>query len=150
MVETQVSTVLWERRTEGERWVALTNVELEEGGAGEGGAVELWERRADGGLRFGLKVEPLSCVLRVGERRYAFWRKEKAKEGKGCMWGNGRAVYKVLEKYFAFMFLFLVLEFFFFFGFMGFRIFFLKYCADVENYESFKGSGFIYIYIYIY
>ena len=28
----------------------------------------MWERRTDGGLRFGLKVEPLSCVLRVGER----------------------------------------------------------------------------------
>ena len=77
MVETQVSTVLWERRTEGERggetvvserWVALTNVELEKRGAGEGGAVELWERRTDGSLRFGLKVEPLSCVLCVGER----------------------------------------------------------------------------------
>ena len=54
-----MSTVLWERRTEGERggetvvserWVAPTNVKLE-----KGGAVELWERRADGGLRFGLK-----------------------------------------------------------------------------------------------
>ena len=43
-----------------------TNMELEKGGAGEGGAVELWERRTDGGLRFGLKVEPLSCDLRVG------------------------------------------------------------------------------------
>ena len=43
-----------------ERWVALTNVELEKRGAGEGGAVELWERRTDGSLRFGLKVEPLS------------------------------------------------------------------------------------------
>ena len=67
-----MSTGLWERRTEGERggetvvserWVAPTNVELE-----KGGAVELWERRTDGGLRFGLKVELLSCVLRVGER----------------------------------------------------------------------------------
>ena len=38
-----------------------TNIELEKGGAGEGGAVELWERRIDGGLRFGLN-------LRVGER----------------------------------------------------------------------------------
>ena len=122
MVETQVSTVLWERRTEGERWVALTNVELEKGGAGEGGTVELWERRADGGLRFGLKVEPLSCVLRVGERQSAFWRKEKAEEGKGCVWGNGRAVYRVLEKYFAFMFLFLVLEFIFIF--LGLWVFF--------------------------
>ena len=25
-----------------------------------------------------------------------------------------------------------------------------KYCADVENYESFIGFGYIYIYIYIY
>ena len=41
-------------------------MELEKGGAGEGGAVELWERRTDGGLRFGLKVEPLSYDLRVG------------------------------------------------------------------------------------
>ena len=46
-----------------ERWVAPTNVKLE-----KGGAVELWERRADGGLRFRLKVEPLSCVLCVGEQ----------------------------------------------------------------------------------
>ena len=67
MVETQVSTGLWERRTKGERggetvvserWVVPTNVEREKGSAGEGGAVELWERRTDGGLRFGLKVEP--------------------------------------------------------------------------------------------
>ena len=96
MVETQVSTGLWERRTEGERggetvvserWVMSTNVELDKGGAKEGGAVELWERRADGGLRFGLKVESLSYILSVG---------------------NGKAVYRVLEKYFAFMFLFLV------------------------------------------
>ena len=35
--------------------------------AREGGAVELWERRTDGRLRFGLKVEPLSCDLCVGE-----------------------------------------------------------------------------------
>ena len=76
MVETQVSTGLWERRTKGkrggetvvsERWAVPTNVEWEKGSAREGGAVELWERRTDGGLRFGLKVEPLSCVLRVGE-----------------------------------------------------------------------------------
>ena len=75
MVETQVSTGLWERRTEcerggetvvSERWVVLTNVELEKRGAGEGGAVELWER-TDGSLHFGLKVELLSCVLCVGE-----------------------------------------------------------------------------------
>ena len=25
-----------------------------------------------------------------------------------------------------------------------------KYCTNVENYESFKGFGYIYIYIYIY
>ena len=70
-------TALWERRTEGERggeivmserWVAPTNVELEKGGVGEGGAVEFWERRDDNGLRFSLKVEPLSCVLCVEER----------------------------------------------------------------------------------
>ena len=63
MVEIQVSTGLWERRTEGERggeivvserWVALINIDLEKGGAGEGGAVELWERKTDGGLHFGL------------------------------------------------------------------------------------------------
>ena len=41
-------------------------MELEKDGAGEGEAVELWERRTDGGLRFGLKVEPLSCDLLVG------------------------------------------------------------------------------------
>ena len=41
-------------------------MELEKGGAREGGVVELWERRTDGGLRFGLKVEPLSYDLRVG------------------------------------------------------------------------------------
>ena len=45
------------------------NVELEKGGAREGGAIELWERRTDGGLCYGLKVEPLSCVLHVGERQ---------------------------------------------------------------------------------
>ena len=43
-----------------ERWVVPTNVELEKGGAREGGAVELWERRTAGGLRFGLLV---ACVL---------------------------------------------------------------------------------------
>ena len=43
----------------------------------------------------------------------AFWRKEKAEEGEGCVWGNDKAVYRVLEKYFAFMFSFLVLEKFF-------------------------------------
>ncbi|KAL0001981.1 hypothetical protein SO802_015762 [Lithocarpus litseifolius] len=64
-----------------ERWVALTNVELEKGGDEEGGAVKLWKRRIDGGLRFRLKVELLSCVLRVGERQTVglrFGRKEKA------------------------------------------------------------------------
>ena len=30
-----------------ERWEAPTNVELEKSGAGEGGAVGLWERRPD-------------------------------------------------------------------------------------------------------
>ena len=77
MVKTQVSTGLWEKRIEGKRegenvvrvrWVASTNIELEKGGARKGGAVELLERRIDGGLHFGLKVEPLSCVLHVGER----------------------------------------------------------------------------------
>ena len=38
-----------------ERWVELTNIDLEKGGAGEGGAVELWERKTDGGLHFRLK-----------------------------------------------------------------------------------------------
>ena len=52
-----------------ERWVAPINVELEKGGVEEGGVVEFWERRADNGLRFSLKVEPLSCVLRVEERQ---------------------------------------------------------------------------------
>ena len=67
MVETLVSTWLWERRTEGERggetvvserWAVPTYVEREKGSARKGGAVELWERRTNGGLRFGLKVEP--------------------------------------------------------------------------------------------
>ena len=52
-----------------ERWVMPTNVELEKGGAREGGVVELGERMIDGGLCFGLKVEALSCVLHVGERQ---------------------------------------------------------------------------------
>ena len=52
-----------------ERWVVPTNVELEKGGAREGGVVELGERMINGGLCFGLKVEALSCVLRVGERQ---------------------------------------------------------------------------------
>ena len=46
---------------------APKNIELEKGGVREGGAVELWERRTDGGLHFGLKVELLSCDLCVGE-----------------------------------------------------------------------------------
>ena len=77
-----------------ERWVALTNVELE-----KGGAVEL--RFACGG------------TIECGS---AFWRKEKAKN---CVWGNGRAIYRVLEKfYFAFIF--------FIFGFRkGFFFFFV-------------------------
>ena len=54
----------------------------------------------------------------------AFWRKEKAEEGEGCMWGNDKAVYRVLEKYFAFMFLFLVLEKFFF----NIYYYLYKYC----------------------
>ena len=59
------------------------------------------------------------------------------------MWGNGRAVYRVLEKYFAFMFLFLVLEKFF-------LIFIIIYISivDVENCGSFKSFCYIYIYIY--
>ena len=52
-----------------ERWVMPTNIELEKGGVREGGAIELWERRTDGGLHFGLKVEPLSCDLCVGNNR---------------------------------------------------------------------------------
>ena len=92
-------TGLWERRTEGERegqtvvserWVAPTNVELEKGGAGKGGAVELCERRTDGGLRFGLKVEPLSCVLRVGEResmglRFGGRKRQKNEKAESCV-----------------------------------------------------------------
>ncbi|KAL0009220.1 hypothetical protein SO802_010722 [Lithocarpus litseifolius] len=76
-----------------------TNVELEKGGVGEGGAVELWERRADGGLRFGLirlKVEPLSCVLLLGNDRAWIYVLEEG-EGRareGCVLGNGRAVYR--------------------------------------------------------
>ena len=60
-----------------------TNMELEKGGAEEGGAVELWERRTDGGLRFGLKVEPLSCDLRVGERQSVVCVLEEG-EGRAC------------------------------------------------------------------
>ena len=49
-----------------ERWVALTNVELEKRGAGEGGAVEL-------------------CFVCGGmiECGSTFWRKEKTEEGEG-------------------------------------------------------------------
>ena len=66
-----------------ERWVALTNIDLEKGCAGEGGAVELWERKTDGGLHFGLKQEPLSCDLRVGEwQRVVYVLKEG--EGRAC------------------------------------------------------------------
>ena len=60
-----------------------TNIELEKGGVGEGGAVELWERRTDDGLHFGLKVEPLSCDLRVGERQSVVCVLEEG-EGRAC------------------------------------------------------------------
>ena len=33
--------------------------------------------------------------------------------------------------------------------YISIMIILFKYCADVENYESFRGFGFIYIYIYI-
>ena len=52
-----------------ERWIVPTNVELEKGGARVGRVIKLGERMIDGGLCFGLKVEALSCVLRVGERQ---------------------------------------------------------------------------------
>ena len=103
-----------------ERWVAPTNVELEKGGAKEGGAIEM--RFACGG------------TVEYGS---TFWRKERAESH---VWGNGRVVYWDLEKfYFAFMFVFLVLENFFFcvYGF------FKKYCANVENCGSFRGFSFI-------
>ena len=58
-------------------------MELEKGGAREGGVVELWERRTDGGLRFGLKVEPLNCDLCVGEWQSVVWVLEE-REGKAC------------------------------------------------------------------
>ena len=72
-----------------------------------------------------------------------FWRK---KEMAGvCVLEEGGlfCIYRVLEKvFFAFMFIYFFLCLCFFF--------FLKYCADVENCESFKSFGYIYIYIYIY
>ena len=115
MVENQVSIGLWERRTKGERggeivvserWVAPTNVELEKGGVGEGGVVDLWERRTNGGLCFGLKVEPLSCVLRVGEQqsvdlRFGGRKRQKNEKAESCVWGNSKAKYRVLEKLFC-------------------------------------------------
>ena len=79
---------MWLRPCVSERWVVSTNIELEKGGAREGGVVELWERRANGGLRFRLKVEPLSCVLRVGERQSVGLcfggRRRQRKEKAGC------------------------------------------------------------------
>ena len=66
-----------------ERWVVPTNIVLKKGGVGEGGAVELWERRIDGGLCFGLKVEPLSCDLCVGERWSVVCILEEG-EGRAC------------------------------------------------------------------
>ena len=60
-----------------------TNMELEKGGAREGGAVKLWERRTDGGLHFGLKVEPLSCDLHVGEWQSVVCVLEEG-EGRAC------------------------------------------------------------------
>nr|XP_023909415.1 protein trichome birefringence-like 6 [Quercus suber] len=67
--------------------------------AGEGGAVELWERRTDGGLRFGLQVDPLSCVLRLGERqsvglRFGGRRRQRKEKAERYVWGNGRAIYQ--------------------------------------------------------
>ena len=58
-------------------------MELEKGSAGEGEAVELWERRTDGGLRFRLKVEPLSCDLRVREWQSVICVLEEGK-GRAC------------------------------------------------------------------
>ena len=66
-----------------ERWVVPTNIVLKKGGVGEGGAVELWERWIDGGLCFGLKVEPLSCDLCVGERWSVVCILEEG-EGRAC------------------------------------------------------------------
>ena len=99
-----------------------TNIELEKGGAGEGGAVEL-----------------LSCDLHVGNGRAlsAFWRK-----------GEGRAFLGVRAPLILRLSIFWDLEkFLFIFWFMSF---FFKYCADVENCGNFKNFSFIYIYIYIY
>ena len=79
-----------------------TNIELEKGGVGEGGVVEL-----------------LSCDLRVGNGRAlsAFWRKG---EGRACEGFRAPLILRLsifwdLEKFF-----------FFFFGFMSF--FFLILC----------------------
>ena len=58
-------------------------MELEKGGAREGGAIELWERRTDGGLHFGLKVEPLSCDLCMGEWQSVVCVLEEG-EGRAC------------------------------------------------------------------
>ena len=58
-------------------------MELEKGGAGEGGVVELWERRTNGGLHFGLKVEPLSYDLHVGEQQSLVCVLEEG-EGRAC------------------------------------------------------------------
>ena len=70
-------------------------------------------------------MEPLSCVLRVGERQsvglHYGGRRRQRKEKVAC---GGMAVYRVLEKYFAFMFLFLVLEKFFF----NIYYYLYKYC----------------------
>ena len=60
-----------------------TNIKLEKGGAREGGAVELWERKTDGGLYFGLKVEPLSCDLCAGEGQSVVCVLEEG-EGRAC------------------------------------------------------------------
>ena len=84
--------------------MGLTNIELEKGGVGEGGAVEL-----------------LSCDLRVGNGRalFVFWRKG---EGRACEGFRAPLILRLsifwdLEKFFFF---------FFFFGFMSF--FFLILC----------------------
>ena len=83
----------------------------------------MWERRTDGGLRFGLKVEPLSCVLRVGERermglRFGGRKRQKNEKAESCVWGNSRAKYQVLEK------LFCIYVFIFYFKNVFFIVFF--------------------------